>query len=124
MPFNAAWKTDVQDLSGHHGFPNARSAAWWMLREILDPESNFEACLPDDTALTGDLTAPQYRWGSGGQIIVEGKEEIRKRLGRSPDSADAVIHALTGAYFYDERKRMAAEKNPTVQVSYRPIKIR
>jgi len=123
-PFNASWKTEALDRSQHHGFPNARSAAWWMMREILDPANGFDVCLPDDTALVYDLTAPQYSWSSGGQIMVESKQKLRKRIKRSPDAADAVIHAITGEYFWAERQRMAEEEKRQVYISYRPVKIR
>jgi hypothetical protein len=43
--------------------------------------------------LTGDLTAPHWRVMSGGKILIESKDEIRKRLGRSTDDGDAVVQA-------------------------------
>jgi len=42
-----------------------------------------------------DLAAPRWKLTPRG-IQVELKEETRKRLGRSPDRADAVILALHG----------------------------
>lgn len=48
--------------------------------------------LPPDELLTGDLCAPKYEdKGAKGIIVVESKDEVKKRLGRSPDSADAVV---------------------------------
>lgn len=82
--------------SGEPGFANCRSAAWWTLRELLDPANGWEIALPADDLLTGDLTAVKWRVTSAGRIQVESKEEIRKRLGRSTDHGDAVIQA-----FYD-----------------------
>jgi len=97
-PFNASERTDAKDHSGELGFVNKRSAAWWALRELLDPASGEPIALPPDDLLTGDLTAPKWRVMSGGKIQVESKDEIRKRIGRSTDDGDAVVMA-----FWEER---------------------
>lgn len=96
LPFNAAEATDRRDRSGELSFPNKRSAMWWMGREMLDPASGNEVALPPDDNLTGELTAPTWKTLSRGQIQVEGKDAIRGRIGRSTDSADAVLQALVG----------------------------
>ena len=92
--FNAAERTDWRDSSGELGFANTRSAAWWQLRELLDPAGEHEIALPPDDLLIGDLTAPHWRMTSGGRVQVESKEEIRKRIGRSTDDGDAVVMAF------------------------------
>lgn len=89
--FNASERTDHQDQSGELGFVNSRSAAWWNLREILELEP---VALPPDDRLTGDLVAPRWKVVSGGKIQVESKDEIKKRINRSTDDADAVIQAF------------------------------
>lgn len=91
--FNASEGTKRLDSSGELGFVNRRAAAWWNLREMLDPDSGVEVALPDDDTLTGDLTAPRWRVMSGGRIQIESKDDIRKRLGRSTDDGDAVVQA-------------------------------
>lgn len=93
-PFNASERTDQNDRSGELGFSNLRSAAWWNLREMLDPINGEEIALPPDDLLTGDLTAPHWRVMSGGKIEIEGKDDIKKRLGRSTDDGDAVVQAF------------------------------
>ncbi|MBN1632322.1 MAG: hypothetical protein JW990_21400 [Thermoleophilia bacterium] len=94
VAFNAGESTDWKDRSGEMLFANKRSAAWWNLRELLDPANEQEIALPADDLLTGDLTAPHWRMSSGGRIVVESKEEIRKRIGRSTDHGDAVVQAF------------------------------
>jgi len=96
VAYNAAEKTDTKDRLNELGFVNKRSAAWWMVREMLDPEIGDDIALPPDDELMGDLTTPTYRVMSGGKIQVESKKDIRKRIGRSTDAADAVIQALVG----------------------------
>lgn len=104
IAFNAAQSTNLTDTSGELGFVNWRAAGWWLLREMLDPQSGVTVCLPPDDALTGDLTAPRVKRIDGrGKMLVESKEEIRKRIGRSTDYADSVIQAVTGWRLWKER---------------------
>ena len=92
--FVAGAKSQKKDRSNSFGFADVRSEAWWNLREMLDPESGDEVALPPDDKLTGELTAPTYREVSGARLKVESKDEIRKRIGRSTDRADAVMQVL------------------------------
>lgn len=90
---------DWKDRSGELGASDTRSAAWWHLRELLDPTYDERIALPpddDDGTLVGDLTAPKYKVLGVGKIKVESKDELRKpeRLGRSTDDADSVIQAF------------------------------
>jgi len=94
VAFNAAEATPLTDSSGELGFANCRAAAWWRLRELLAPGSGCEIALPPHDELTGELTAPSWRATSAGRIQIESKEQMRSRLGRSTDHADAVIQAF------------------------------
>jgi len=91
--FNAAAGTKRKDVTGELSYLNKRAAAWWGMREMLDPSSGSDICLPDDDMLLGDLSAPQWRIQSAGKIQVEEKKEIKKRLGRSTDDGDACVQA-------------------------------
>jgi hypothetical protein len=110
VAFNAASRSQHLDRSGELGFINRRAAAWWNLREMLDPSFEPTIALPPDDDLTGDLTAPLWRMTSGARISVEGKDDIRKRLGRSTDHGDAVVMAFAlpetddyeGTVWYDD----------------------
>lgn len=87
----------MTDKSGKQLFVNLRSALWWLVREALDPRGDDPIALPDDAGLIGDLTAPTWTYRSDGKIVVESKDDIRERIGRSPDKADAVALALFAA---------------------------
>lgn len=89
-PVNVAESTSMKDSHGQLEFVNLRSAIWWGLRDALDPTGDEPMALPPDDILTGDLTAPHWTYTSSGKIKVEGKPEIRKRIGRSTDGADAL----------------------------------
>jgi hypothetical protein len=93
IPFNASWRTEMTDKSGELEFLNTRAAAWWKFRELLDPNSSNPIGLPPDPNLMGELISPTWRANSSGKIVIESKDEIRKRIGRSTDTADAVIMA-------------------------------
>ena len=76
--------TDERDASGRLGFVNVRAWAYWSMREALDPQRGHELALPPDPELLADLAAPRWSIQSG-RIKIESKEDIVKRIGRSPD---------------------------------------
>ena len=79
---------------GKLGFRNLRAEAIWKMRELLDPESEITVALPPDPQLRADLASYRWKLISGGIIQIEMKEDIKKRIGRSPDDGDAVVMAL------------------------------
>lgn len=90
---NVAESPTAMDKSGRLGFKNLRSQLWWKFREALDPEANTGIALPPDPRLLADLCAP--KWALSGSVIqVEGRDDIIKRISRSPDFASAYILAL------------------------------
>lgn len=74
------------------GFLNTRAEMYWRFREALDPDTGENVSLPPDPALAAQLCAPTWET-KGTSIKVEAKEDIIKRLGVSPDRADAVVIA-------------------------------
>lgn len=76
---------------GKLGFLNIRAETTWKLREALDPTGREAIALPPDPQLRADLASYRWKLRSGGVIQVESKDDIKKRLGRSPDRGDAVI---------------------------------
>ncbi|WSN04305.1 hypothetical protein OIE91_11275 [Streptomyces albidoflavus] len=79
---------------------NCRSQAYWRMRELLDPAYESEVMLPPDDELLADLTAPTWDTTTGvpPKIRVETKEDLVKRMGRSPDKGDAVVMAFAGEW--------------------------
>ena len=51
--------------------------------------------LPKDDELTAQLSTRKYSINSRGQLIIEDKASYKKRIGRSPDRADALILAFS-----------------------------
>lgn len=76
--------------TGKLKFRNKRAECYWRFREMLEPRVRVGVTLPPDTKLKADLCAPRWKLTPSG-ILVESKDEIKKRLGRSPDDGDAVV---------------------------------
>ena len=72
-------------------FVNRRAEMWYSVREWLKNGGR----LPQNEWLKAELTAPTYSFDASGRIKLESKEDIRERLNRSTDLADAL--ALTFA---------------------------
>lgn len=80
------------------GFYNRRSEAWWKFREALDPsqQNGSGIYLPDDQELLADLTSVRFDPVLQTGTLVykaETKDDVKKRLNRSPDKGDAVVMA-------------------------------
>lgn len=89
---NGANKSAKRSRDGKLTFANKRAEVWWKFREALEPNLGEPVALPPDPQLLSDLTTPRWRLTSSG-VLIEAKEDIRKRLGRSPDMGDAVTMA-------------------------------
>jgi hypothetical protein len=92
--FHSSHRSHERDSTGELGFYDRRSAAYWNLREKLNPENNENIMLPPNDTLIGDLAAPTWGMTSGGKIKVESKKDIKKRIGRSTDFGDAVVYSF------------------------------
>lgn len=66
---------------------NKRAECWGEMREWLKDKP---ADIPDSDSLASDLGSPQYKFDSKGRWVLEKKEDMKKRLGRSPDEGDSV----------------------------------
>ena len=72
-------------------FRNYRALIHWRFREMLDPKTGSNVALPPDNELRAELCSIMFKLTPGG-ILVESKEELKKRIGKSPDKSDAVIY--------------------------------
>jgi hypothetical protein len=88
--YKGSFGTNLRDKSGYLKFKNLRSCAWWYMRESFDPEGIIKLAIPDEKDLIADLTAPDFKYESGGVISVEKKEDVKKKVGRSTDLGDAL----------------------------------
>jgi hypothetical protein len=89
---NGSEASVATDISGKLSMYNKRAELHWKFREMLDPASDMGIALPPGDLLRADLCTPRWKLTVRG-IQVESKEEIIKRIGRSPDRGDAVVYA-------------------------------
>lgn len=92
VPVNAAASSSTRDRSGMLPMRNLRAELWWGMREALDPIKGDDIALPDDDELRADLCTPKWKPTTSG-ILIESKEDIKKRLGRSTNKGDAAVQA-------------------------------
>lgn len=89
-PFNPAESSEYRDKSGKLKMRNKRAEMYWRMRDTLDPIDGDNLALPPNTELLADLCSARYEVSSAG-VKVEDKEEIKTRIGRSPDIGEAVM---------------------------------
>lgn len=84
---------DYGDILGPMKFANRRAELHWVARQRLRDKT---ARIPERYAgIWRDLTEPTYAENSSGHTVIEKKDEIKKRLGRSPDHGDAYVLSLS-----------------------------
>ena len=88
--FIGASASELTDKSQLLSFANRRAEAWWKFAEALNPDSGEEIALPPDPELMEDLTSVRWKLTTRG-IQIEDKEEIKNRIGHSPDCGDSVV---------------------------------
>ena len=93
-PVIFAAATTARDRAGMLRMRNTRAWLWWNMRDVLDPDRGDDIALPPDQELLADLTAPRWKMTASG-VQIEEKDDIIKRIGRSPDAAEACILAFS-----------------------------
>jgi hypothetical protein len=117
---NVSEQAGGADKSGRLRFKNQRSELLWRMREALDPANDTGICLPPDKRLRADLCS--FTWElQGSTIYVHSREQIAKRIGRSPDFASAYVLALMQVPVFntnvDDRE---AERERQAVLAYEP----
>ena len=86
--------------SGNPRYSNKRSEIWLEMAEWV----KAGGVIPQNMGLKKDLAAPTYSFDKQNRILLESKDDIKKRLGCSPDIADAL--ALTFTHPLGPRNRL------------------
>lgn len=95
---NSEGTRGLHDVTGQYTFANMRAYLFWAVRDWLNPKNGYNPALPPDDFLVEEATDIHWSFLSNGNIIIEKKEEIKKRLKRSPDRFDALANTF---YPYD-----------------------
>lgn len=81
-------------------FRNLRAELWSMMRDWLLQDSPVQ--IPDSDELQTDLTSLGYKYDSSDKLLIEGKEDAKKRGLLSPDTADALMLTFFGGEYVSE----------------------
>lgn len=85
---------ELTDITGQYKFANMRAYLFWAVRDWLNPKNNPNAMLPPDIEIAEEATEIRWSFRSDGKILIEPKDDIQKRLGRSPDRFDALANTF------------------------------
>lgn len=119
--FKGAQASTSSSRDGMFRFKNLRAQAVWQFREQLDPEYGSKIALPPDPELAADLAAYRYEIipsKKGGDILIGDKQDMRDRLGRSPDKGDTAIMLSASGIAALKRPKAAQERR---DASRRPV---
>ena len=85
-------------------FANIRAECHWGMRDALNPDrTTYPLMIPKRyEAMAMECTVPHKGYTSKGQIKIEKKDDIKKRLGRSPDLGDALALTYTVPQFCED----------------------
>ncbi|MDR0757947.1 MAG: hypothetical protein LBF85_08895 [Tannerella sp.] len=89
---------ELKDVTGQYSFVNMRAYLHWCVRDWLNPKNGAGAMLPPDGTLAHEAGETRWSFRSDGKIAIEPKEDIKKRLGFSPDEFDALANTFYPAY--------------------------
>lgn len=68
--------------------------------------------IPNHATLKADLSAATYLFDTSGKMVLESKEKIKERLGRSPDLADALALTFAAPVRKSDNRVERVEYNP------------
>lgn len=86
-PFEPNPEDDKGNVMG--GYKNRRAEMYGKSREWLVQPGGAQ--IPDSDVLMADAVGPGYKYDSNSRVIIESKEDMKKRGVRSPDEWDAVV---------------------------------
>jgi len=88
---------DLADIVGQKTlFKNRRAELYWAARRLFEDRRVRLRRGRETDALMADLCAVNYSLTSKNEILLEPKEEVKRRIGRSPDAGDALVISLAG----------------------------
>ena len=85
---------DLSDITRQYKFVNMRAWLFWAVRDWLNPKNETGAMLPPDDRFDEEATEIKYSFRSDGRILIEPKDDIKKRIGRSPDLFDSLANTF------------------------------
>lgn len=95
--FGGGPENDWQSVTGDTAFKNRRAELYFALRLLLQERAFIIG--EQHAEAWSELSSISYSFDAGDRVVIEPKDKVKERLGRSPDHADAVVLSLsrTGA---------------------------
>lgn len=81
-------------------FRNLRAELWHDMREWLAQDMPVQ--IPNTDEIQGDLTSLGYKFDSSARLLIESKDDLRKRGMKSPDTADALALTFYVGDYYQQ----------------------
>lgn len=102
-------------------YRNRRAEMWIEMTQAVKRHLQLPRTVPD---LVAELTTPQYTFANG-MFMLEEKDQVKKRLGRSPDLADALALTFALPDMPNEvLEQMREQGRGTVEIDYDPFNTR
>lgn len=95
----------LTDETGEYTFANMRAYLHWCVRDWLNPKNGHEPALPPNDKLLEEATEIHWHFLSSGAIIIEPKDDIKKRISRSPDNFDTLANT-----FYPHQQNVSIDE--------------
>lgn len=87
---NFGAKSILKGVKGEALYANVRAECYKRAADALDPARGGDLALLDDGLLAEELAAIKYEYDErSGALKIKPKDDIKKGLGRSPDTSDA-----------------------------------
>ena len=83
----------ARTANGMWKFEKFKAQLFWHFRSRIDPKGEDPIALELTPRLMAGFRAFRYEY-RGDKIVIEKKEEMKKRIGRSPDPEEAMIYSL------------------------------
>lgn len=85
---------NLSDINNVYTFANMKAYLYWCVRDWLNPKNKNNPCLPPNDKFIEEACEVKWKFQSNGSIIIESKDEIKKRLKRSTDYFDALANTF------------------------------
>jgi len=96
------------NANDEESYYNLRTQLWFGINDWLKDDG----AIPQDDKLIADMVSANYDFDVRGRYRVEKKSEIKRRIGRSPDRADALALSI-----YTPSLRLAYSSNKPVRLA-------
>lgn len=86
-----AWVEKTDGTREKRPGPANRRAEMYMRGHDWLSDEALPVQIPDDNSLQADLCGPGYKYNNNQYLLIESKDDMRKRKLKSPDGADALM---------------------------------